>query len=406
MNRLILNSARAQYAPALQLDFIKSAAGTPSRSLPAGLTSAELDILQPTSPVFTPFALVSYGHFIDRAGTPAPGIIATRDRPATTIIGDSGGFQFIGRPDLYQGRSTVLKALGWLEANADLAMTVDIPTRAIGTGAWPTFESCLTDTLANLAVLAAERTPGQVRFLSVIQGRDWRECRAWYDAVKAYPFEGWAFGGGSRDLANMLRLLSLMKREGNLGGRFNHLHVLGTSSLPRAVHLTEIKRVLHRAGLDVEITFDTASASHYVKYGQVIVGMSPDKFTVHRMLMPLDPNHSGSALPLPGGTRVARDTLLRDLLGPSKPMSEGALDGLGRLLLVHHNIEQQLRLMEEAGRVADLAMLRGEGLPLALHQSLMAIDNFLTWANPLDAAKRLSGVAQDPLEDEASGERS
>ena len=87
-------------------------------------------------------------------------------------------------------------------------------------------------------------------------------------------------------------------------------------------------------------------------------------------------------------------------------MSEGALDGLGRLLLVHHNIEQQLRLMEEAGRVADLAMLRGEGLPLALHQRLMAIDNFLTWANPLDAAKRLSGVAQDPLEDEASGERS
>jgi len=406
MKNLILNPARAQYAPALQLGFIKGAAGPPSRPLPAGLTSADLDILQPGSPVFTRYALVSYGQFIESIGAPAPGIIATRDKSATTIIGDSGGFQFISKPDLYRGRSTVLKALGWLEANSDLAMTVDIPTRAIGTGPWSTFQSCLTDTLANIAVLSDERTPGKIRFLNVLQGRDWKECRAWYDAVKAYPFEGWAFGGGSRELSTMLRLLALMKQEGNLGGRFGHIHVLGTSSLPRAVQLTQIKRALHLAGLEIEVTFDTASASHYVTYGLAITSMNTAKFTLSTTKMPLAPTHIGSTLALPGGTFVGRHTVVGDLLAPKRPLAENALDALGSVLLVHHNIEQQLRLMDGAGRLADIQMLLGAELPVDLHRSLMAIDNFLTWSHPLDASKRLAGVAQEALTDEADGERS
>lgn len=405
MTNLILNPERAQYAPALQLAFIRGI-GPHYRPLPAGLTSAELDILQPSSPVFSPFALVSYGQFISSVGAPAPGIIATRDRSATTIIGDSGGFQFISKPSLYLGRSTVLKALGWLEANSDLAMTVDIPTRAAGTKSWPTFQSCLDDTLANLAVLKDQRTPGKIRFLNVLQGRNWKECRAWYDAVKAYPFEGWAFGGGSRELPNMLRLLALMKKEGNLGGRFSHLHVLGTSSLSRAVQLTQIKRVLLGAGLEIEVTFDTATASHYVKYGQIIVGMNPTKLTAHTLKMPLSPDHIGSALSLPGKTLVSRHNVVGDLLGAARPGAPYAVDAVGSYLLVHHNIEQQLPLMDEAGRVADLAMLLGEGLTADLCRSLMAIDRFLTWPNPLDASKRLTGVELDPLEDEEDGERS
>ncbi|MBO9500976.1 hypothetical protein [Brevundimonas sp. A19_0] len=405
MTNLILNPDRAQYAPALQLAFINGP-GPRSRPLPAGLTSAELDILQPRSAVFTPFALVSYGQFIRTVGAPAPGILATRDRSATTIIGDSGGFQFISKPGLYEGRPTVLKALGWLEANSDLAMTVDIPTRAIGTETWPTFQSCLNDTLANLAVMAAERTPGKIRFLNVLQGRDWKECRAWYDAVKTYPFEGWAFGGGARELPTMLRLLALMTKEGNLGGRFGHIHVLGTSSLSRAVQLTQIKRVLRDAGFEIEVTFDTATPSHHVKHGRIIVGMNAAKFAAQTVKMPMSPDYVRSALPLPGATLVGQRSVVRDILGPARSGAQYALDGVGSHLLVHHNIEQQLRLMEEAGRIADMAMLSGDGRPVDLLQRLMVIDKFLTWPNPLDASKRLTGVALDPLEDEKNGERS
>lgn len=406
MTHLILNSDRAQFAPALQLAFIKGAAGPPKRPLPAGLTSADLDILQPGSPVFTPFALVSYGQFITSIGAPAPGILSTRDRSATTIIGDSGGFQFISKPDLYQGKQTVLKAMGWLETNSDIAMTVDIPTRAIGSAAWPTFQACLTATLANLEVLSSARTPGRTRFLNVLQGRDWGECRVWYDAVKAYPFEGWAFGGGSRELPTLLRLLALMKQEGNLGGRFAHLHVLGTSSLSRAVQFTQIKRALRDAGKVIEVTFDTATPSHYVKFGKIITGMNRPKFTASTARVPMSPTYSGSTLALPGRTFVSRHTQVGDLLGPSAPMAETALDALGSVLLVHHNIEQQLQMMEDAGRLADIGSGLGEDIPAELHRSLLAIDKFLTWSSPLDASKHLKGLTFEPLDTEDGGERS
>jgi queuine/archaeosine tRNA-ribosyltransferase len=397
MTDLILNPARAQYAPALQENFIRGMAAFPAGTLPAGLTSADLNILRRASPVFTPYALVSYGMFIEREGAAAPGIIATRDKPATTIIGDSGGFQFISKPELYQGRATVLKALGWLQANADISMTVDIPTRAIGRSRWPTFQACLDDTLVNLAIIAAERTAGRTKFLNVLQGTNWAECRAWYDAVKAFPFEGWAFGGASRDLPNMLRLISMMRRDRHLGGQYGHLHVLGTSSLRRAVELTAIKRAIQKAGLDVQLTFDTATPSHYVKYGKVIVGMNETALTATPMKFPLEAVHAACTLALPGRTWVAERFVVRDL-----HVNRTA----GSLLLVHHNIEQQLRLMEEAGRVADIAHEQGAGLPVAIHASLHAIEGFLSWKNPADAAKRLTGVALEPLDDETAGERS
>lgn len=397
MTNLIQNPDSAQYAPALQETFIRGMASLPAKTLPAGLTSADLHILRPTSPVFTPFALVSYGMFIEREGAAAPGIVATRDKSATTIIGDSGGFQFISKPDLYQGRPTVLKALGWLEENSDVSMTVDIPTRAIGQPRWPRFQNCLTDTLENLATISSERKPGKTKFLNVLQGTNWLECKAWYDAVKAFPFEGWAFGGASRDLANMLRLISMMRRDGVLGGRYSHLHVLGTSSLRRSVELTAIKRALHKAGLEVEITFDTATPSHYVKYGKGIIGMNAASLTTSTMKFPLQPVHASCSRALPGRTLVAGHLVVRDLHD---------LGSAGSLLLVHHNIEQQLRLMEEACRIADLAHEQGEGLPLAIHSSLHAIEGFLSWKNPADAAKRLSGVVLDPLDDEQTGERS
>lgn len=397
MTDLIQNPGRAQYAPALQENFIRGMAGLAAKTLPAGLTSADLNILRPAAPVFTPFALVSYGMFIEREGAAAPGIVATRDKSATTIIGDSGGFQFISKPDLYQGRPTVLKALGWLEANSDVSMTVDIPTRAIGQPRWPNFQSCLADTLENLGTISAARTPGKTRFLNVLQGTNWRECRAWYEAVKAFSFEGWAFGGASRDLVNMLRLISMMRRDGMLGGRYGHLHVLGTSSLCRAVELTAIKRALHKAGLEIEITFDTATPSHYVKYGKVIVGMNSTTLTTSSVKLPLRPAYASCSHALPGRTLVAGHFVVRDLHD---------LGSAGSLLLVHHNIEQQLRLMEEACRVADIAQELGAGLPVAIHASLHAIDGFLSWKNPADAAKRLTGVALEPLDDESVGERS
>src|SRR5206468_1546637 len=98
--------------------------------LPNGISSpADLDFLDPANPFFvTDRALFSYGQFIGRA-TPM-GIFSKRS--GVTILGDSGGFQLIEKPQLWKGDRTRAEALAWLEKHTNEAMTLDIPTRAIG----------------------------------------------------------------------------------------------------------------------------------------------------------------------------------------------------------------------------------------------------------------------------------
>ena len=381
MTQPIIPHWRAQYAPALQRSFITIMDPTrpPRRPFPAGLTGGDLNILDPAAPVFAPWTLLSWGQFINSPAGVPPGIVGSRDRKATKLIADSGGFQFIGAPHLFTAHNTVFAYLGWAETHADVAMTMDIPTRAIGKGHWNSFQECLDDTLVNLKDLSNARTNDDLTVLNVLQGRDWKECLAWFDAVKAQPFEGWAFGGGSRDLTTMLRLVARMVREGNVG---RHLHVLGTSSLQRAVELTALKRALKKAGLEVEITFDTATPSLMAANGLIFTGANWQSFTSGQRDLPLDPALSGSPKPFPclgtfaGSRLVMGDVLMR------VDLSQSGLDSTGHALLVHHNIEQLLRNIEEANRWADCAPNMPQLGPAGLKQRLHDIGSFLGHHGP------------------------
>ncbi len=372
MAQPIIPHWRAQYAPALQRSFITIMDPTrpPRRPFPAGLTGGDLNILDPAAPVFAPWTLLSWGQFINSPAGVPPGIVGSRDRKATKLIADSGGFQFIGAPHLFTAHSTVFAYLGWAETHADVAMTMDIPTRAIGKGRWNSFQDCLDVTLVNLKDFSNARTNDDLIVLNVLQGSNWKECRAWYDAVKAYPFEGWAFGGGSRDLTTMLRLVARMVREGNVG---RHLHVLGTSSLQRAVELTALKQALKKAGHEVEITFDTATPSLMAANGLIFTGANSKSFTSSQESLPLDPALSGSPLPFPAsGTLVGSRMAMGDVLTRCG-LAQSGLDSTGHALLVHHNTEQLLRNIEEANRWADVApnmpMLGPKGFKRRLHDT-------------------------------------
>lgn len=381
MAQPIISSNRAQYAPALQRTFITAVdpAAVPPRAFPAGLTGGALNILDPASPVFAAWSLLSWGQFIKSPASVPPGIVGGRDRSQTKLIADSGGYQFIGNPDLYHRSNTVFRYLGWMDDHADVAVAMDIPTRAIGNGRWATFDDCLDDTLQNLRDMAEHRENPDVLILNVLQGRDWAECLRWYDAVKAHPFEGWAFGGGSRDLSTMLRLVARMVREGIVG---RHLHVLGTSSLQRAVELTALKRALKKAGLEVEITFDTATPSLMAANGLIFTGANWQSFTSSQRNLPLDPALSGSPQPFPCLGTVAGSRLVMGDVLMRVDLAQSGLDSTGHALLVHHNIEQLLRNIEEANRWADYAANMPQLGPVGLKQRLHDIGSFLGHYGP------------------------
>ena len=61
--------------------------------------------------------------------------------------------------------------------------------------AFKSTKDCLTATLDHISFFHRNRVPGKVRFLNVLQGNTPSEATAWYNAVKLYEFEGWAFAG-------------------------------------------------------------------------------------------------------------------------------------------------------------------------------------------------------------------
>jgi hypothetical protein len=169
------------------------------RSMPEGVCGNDLNFLDPNSKLFR------ISHFMSSAGQALnqrkPCIITTRDRSQTMMISDSGGYQIANGHDVVTGKADILRTLRWQEQHADWSMTLDVPTVNVGKPKfkYSSFQACLDQTIKYLDFYAENRTPGKTKFLNVLQGNNQRESDAWYDAVKHYPFEGWAFGGVLRN---------------------------------------------------------------------------------------------------------------------------------------------------------------------------------------------------------------
>lgn len=228
-------------------------------------------------------------------------IVWNRD-PGTIVLGDSGGYQIASgilnfdwsNPHSDANNKMRERILRWQEALCDLAMTLDIPTRAIENDKATSikgFDDCLDWTLINLDwIMKNQNVESNTRILNVIQGLTWQGGKTkggheggvkyWYEKVKKYndvnlygdrAFRGWAFGGSTaRNFATILKLLVLMRDDGFLTGRNNWIHVLGQTRLGAMVALTEIQRAVRKTVKDSEfvISADSASAFLSVAKGQ------------------------------------------------------------------------------------------------------------------------------------------
>ncbi|MBM3595923.1 MAG: hypothetical protein FJX31_09170 [Alphaproteobacteria bacterium] len=88
-----------------------------------------------------------------------PCIIKERDRSATRMIGDSGGYQIASGNLRIRSDNDRMKILRWLEQHADWAMTLDVPTGPIEKPgyAFKDFNACLTTTLDHLQFFQEKR---------------------------------------------------------------------------------------------------------------------------------------------------------------------------------------------------------------------------------------------------------
>ena len=273
----------AIYLPAVQPQYAQGVVKTNyTQQLPNGLELDDLNYLKSGSKLFNLQAVLYSAGNINNHLNPPPCMVSNRARgrhQTSLVVGDSGGYQ-IGTGKLKMTPNKREEIFDWLVNTCDLAMTIDVPVWALDRGGlvgYNTFDDCLAATVENLDIFQA-LGGANYRFLNVLQGRTIQEHDAWYEAVKHYPFYGWAFscdieqegvsGRGMKiPFVVILRRIILMLKEGMFDCDAIWLHFLGMGDLKTALLLTKLKTLLNQLlpRCAVEISFDTSSPSMMAK---------------------------------------------------------------------------------------------------------------------------------------------
>jgi len=377
--------------------------------VPAGfeLGNEGLDFLKPQGSYYHyPYGLYSVGHAylnVEKSTTEEP-MVQQRDRNATTVLGDSGGFQVAkgvlkldwtnakdpndpSRIDLCE------KVLRWLEHTADWAMTLDIP----GFAAVPPFnkktglssvQETIDISMLNLDYFVRNRVPGKTKFLNVLSGTDQRTSDDWYESVKHFSdpkfvaanygdadrtLEGYAFAGvNMRNMPIALRRILKLREDGLLEGK-GWIHFLGTGKLNWACYLTSIQRMLRKHDSpNITLSFDAASPFVNTAYGQTYSHnfFSPKKFG-YFMDRAFDSQAlKNSTLPMPFGGPIMDRLTAGDICcmaegdadrnGKLKDANSNSWDSMSYLYYMAHSVYNHITAVQEANRLADMEQYRAK----------------------------------------------
>jgi hypothetical protein len=295
----------AVYMPALSSTYVDALAGL---RLPGHFrfTPEDLQFTNPSSNLcFYPWVLYSAGQAAKTETLAAKRnwLTGGNHDPRVTLIGDSGGFQIQQGTISFEGMPTVDRMLRWLEDIATHSMVMDFPLATIASGGVDIhvqrlmregvkldelskqlgfdtgFLACLLQTERNNGYYLQHRKPGATKVLNIIQGRNERESKYWFQRMQQFPFEGWTFAGKHHsELAMTCRRLIEMRDLGMLQpGQW--LHFLGVSTLRVGAGLSFLQRALraHTDASDIQLSFDSGSPVDTMKNGyHAVTGVDLD----------------------------------------------------------------------------------------------------------------------------------
>lgn len=352
----------AIYTPSVSPSYaIDAYAKNWQRPLPQGINPGDFDFLDPANPLFR------WSHVLSSAGQALkqtkPCMITQRDRKFARVIGDSGGYQIAGQRgglDPIRDRPRILQ---WLETHSDLAMTLDVPTgplRFVNSDyPYKDVQACLNATLDHLDYFAKHRTPGKVHFLNVLQGNDGRQADRWYEAVKHYPFEGWAIAGVLRkNMYEVCRRVIIMANDGLLQNK-SWIHVLGTSTLDMAVMLTALQRAINtHINPHLRISYDTASPFIMLRSNKIytLPLIDAHEMKISQLHAPADPVFFGSTQKWPWPSVLGEHLKLGDMCVQCPPTNGRYHDAQSDRYHAHHNLTVLCDAIKLAHHVFEVEM--------------------------------------------------
>lgn len=367
--------------------------------LPHGVKAGALNFLDPANRDFFHISHVmsSAGQALNQKKSC---IITERDRASTVLICDSGGYQIAHNSKKIDGVRDRARILAWMEENADYAMTLDVPTGPLLKPGYRygSFKDCLDETLDHLTFFRDAPKSGRVKYLNVLQGNTPDQADAWYDAVKQFDFEGWAFAGKLRNnIPELLRRIVIMINEGQIQDK-KWIHVLGTCDLETAVLLTAIQRSINNhVNEDLRISFDTSSPFLMLKINQVyaIPTLEPSKMSMPTRDTPNQFEFVGKDVSWPWPSPLGNLMKVSDICVDRPVYTNGYHDALSYLLLAHHNLSALCWGIALANRIFDAEGIgAAHTIGISVGGAIESIDRVIEKASIVELRKRSSTLGR------------
>jgi hypothetical protein len=408
---------QAIYLPSLQQGYaafpFRNLASVRDGVLPKGLTLADLDFLNPNSNLWhCKYVLYSAGQF-DRAQIRNPDMVSMRGAD-TVVVGDSGGYQigtgklkevqgwnqFRNDPSAVAAHWTMNfgirdRIMRWLDRYCDYAMTLDMPLWVLqdpkAQKSSP-FAKLSVDQLVdlsydNLKYFADNRgkaTGRSAKYLNILQdiGEDTGE--RWYQRVKDFEFEGWAFGSDTKSgIDPILKWVRRLLDDGKLNSKTEWLHILGVSTLEMGVCLTALQTRLREliGNPNFAVSYDSSSPFQTSGIAQKIC-MLPEltedinTWRIKSVPYPQHPKFKSRT-----DIRYLEDIVspianlvsINDFHAKSGPMETRFLDTLAQHLLTNHNIY----VYHKACQISSASINNVQVIPSRLELALNNLNNAL-----------------------------
>jgi hypothetical protein len=371
----------AIYVPSLQSGYAQYATrqnkDVRGGDLPKSFRVRDLDFLDPKSQLWScAYTLYSSGQF-DKAQLRNADMIRDRKRGQSIVIGDSGGFQLgtgvIKNRDeqrelnrlatnpaklVAQWRDVGFRrrTLRWLEMYTDYAMTLDMVlwgSREANEDSKSVLRNLSVDQLIDLSVdnlkyfsdNRGQVSGGGTKFLSVLQDIGNGTGDRWYQAIKDFEFEGWAYGGSTKLLHNLLRWCHRLMREKKLD-KAEWFHLLQNSPPVFSVVYTAIQQALSKT-LGHEITISYDSSSPHQGSGQQRAMYKMPTFTNDLRTWTMSSErieqnvllaHGEVIKPLPSDSPLSAFFTLNDLNFHKELYRDHRVDQFAEHLMTNHNI--------------------------------------------------------------------
>ncbi len=397
----------ALYLPAPNQNYahfaVKTATMDLSARLPCGIKPRDFDFLSAGSKLFSwPNALYSAAFAV---GDNQTDMIDKRDRSASFVLGDSGGFSLINGAVKSSQVSFRKEVLHWQERCCDVGIILDVPTRSLDVpqSGISSFDECLSRTKDNLKFAKDQRTNTNLRLLSVYQGRSHQEAKFWCDEIADLPLEGLAIAGHTRlDMWFWAQSFVAMLDAGKFD-HVTHIHFLGTSQPTFAVLATALQRALRKyVKADLTISFDSSLGFAIAqRNGQITTGLlSTDSgFRLSNHTLPARGGEFNPSAPFPYRGPLADRCSNRDFMPGTDP-TRAAADTVGNMMVSNHALYSELSAILQANRLVDMAQHgKNSAVPYSLSRCVELVDQVFAGAASGKALTNLRKImVKKPLE--------